>query len=494
MIDTTNLLDKQIPHVKRLIDSLHLNGFAADLSETGCGKTYCASVTAREVNVPIFIICPKIVIPSWKAVLKEVGIKPLAIRNYESLIRGNKNSFYTSWVKEDHPTKKDTKGNPVKMDRLRFNKRLPDNALVIYDEAHKCKALDSSNSELLVTAREQGFKTLLLSASAATNPIEMKAFGFVTHLHGYREQNDFKRNFAAHHGAEWTGRFGTMTFDPESEEARKSMKAIHNYLFKTVKCASRLTRKIMKAHFGNSHVMADALDMKSNTTKINKVYEIMEYELAQLDERAGNYSSHIFAIMMEARRRAELLKIPTYVETALNSLREGNSIAVFLNFNESIDSMNKLLQKKLSTKAGKEEYGDIGISFIRGGQTDLARERDIAAFQADENRIIIANIVAGGVGVSLHDLNGQHPRHSIISPNYSAVQLLQALGRSDRAQAKTDSLQQIIYAAETIEEQACRRVQARLNNLSLLNDGDMTSGIKFYGPVDFDIHNTPQAA
>jgi hypothetical protein len=38
-----------------------------------------------------------------------------------------------------------------------------------------------------------------------------------------------------------------------------------------------------------------------------------------------------------------------------------------------------------------------------------------------------------------------------------------------------------VYAAQTIEEKACHRVQFRMNNLSTLNDADLREGIKMFG-------------
>jgi hypothetical protein len=87
---------------------------------------------------------------------------------------------------------------------------------------------------------------------------------------------------------------------------------------------------------------------------------------------------------------------------------------------------------------------------------------------------MIANLAAGNAGVSLHDLIGNHPRGSIISPSYSAINLLQALGRCHRAEGKTTVIQKILFAAGTIEEEACKRVQSKLQNLDALNDGDLT--------------------
>lgn len=485
-INTTGLFPKQIKHAQTLVDSLYLNGFAFDPSETGCGKTYTACAVARQLNVPVLVISPKPVVPTWERTMKIFGIKPIAIKNYESLIRGNNKSRFTSWKKEK-TGRINAKGNPLFEEKLRFNRRLPKNSLIIFDEVHKCKALDSTTSELLISAAQQGFKILKLSASAATNPIEMKAFGYATRLHRITDHNEFKRGWCKDMGAEWRqGRVGGMVFDPESPKSKAAMLSIHTHLFEKTQCASRLTKTDMAEYFGDNQIIADAFDMGNNTDKINRVYDMMEAELAKLEDRAASYSHHIFAIMMKARRHAELLKVPTYVEETVDHIREGRSVALFLNFNESIDAAIKLLKKKFDSKVAKTEYGDFEIVAVRGGQSDKAREYAIDSFQSDKARIIVCNIAAGGVGISLHDLNGKHSRVSLISPNYSAVQLIQSLGRIHRAGAKSGAYQKIIFAANTIEEQACKRVQARLDNLSLLNDGDMTRGIKFYGYVDFD--------
>jgi hypothetical protein len=99
-------------------------------------------------------------------------------------------------------------------------------------------------------------------------------------------------------------------------------------------------------------------------------------------------------------------------------------------------------------------------------------------FQSDEKRIMLVNLAAGNAGVSLHDLNGNHPRVSIVSPSFSAINMLQALGRIHRAEAKTPCVQKVFFAADTIEENCCRRVQDKLNNLEALNDGDLTFSVR----------------
>ena len=89
------------------------------------------------------------------------------------------------------------------------------------------------------------------------------------------------------------------------------------------------------------------------------------------------------------------------------------------------------------------------------------------------NRIILVNIAAGGAGLNLHDLNGNFPRLALICPSYSAVLMRQSTGRIWRDSAKTKSIQKIVFVANTVEEEVCKSVNQKLENLDLLNDGDL---------------------
>ena len=445
------LLPPQREHAVSLLNSLYINGVACDQSETGTGKTYVAAWLAKNLNSPVVIVCPKVVIPSWTKVLSYFGIKAHCLINYEKLMRGN----------TEHLNFKDGKDNGPSDYVINF----PKNSLVILDEVHKCKSATSKNSDFLIKLKMDGYKSLLLSATAATNPLEMKAFGFATTLHNLVSY----RQFITSSGA-YAGRYGGFQIDLQSQKTVEAMSNIHNTLFNLYKVSSRMTRKMFDKIFPDNHVMADCFDMGTNTDKINRVYLQMEAEMAALEESSINYSQHHFAIMTKARRMAELLKVPTMVEMIEDWYDEGISPVVFVNFTDTVEAIEKQLAKN-SKFDGK-------IARIVGGQSDKVRQNDIELFQSDVKRIMIANLAAGNAGVSLHDLNGNHPRGSIISPSYSAINLLQALGRIHRAEGKTTCIQKVMFAAGTIEVEACKRVQCKLNNLECLNDGDLTYSVR----------------
>jgi len=54
--------------------------------------------------------------------------------------------------------------------------------------------------------------------------------------------------------------------------------------------------------------------------------------------------------------------------------------------------------------------------------------------------------------------------------------LRQVANRVSHSNIKTKSIQRIVCVANTVEEDVCRNVQQKLNNLDLLNDGDLTYG------------------
>ncbi len=129
------------------------------------------------------------------------------------------------------------------------------------------------------------------------------------------------------------------------------------------------------------------------------------------------------------------------------------------NFTETIDALSERLNTKCIVN-GEAKYAK-------------ARQQNIDDFQADKERVILVNIQAGGAGLSLHDLNGKHPRMSIISPSYSAVLMRQSTGRVWRDSAKSKSIQKIVFVANTVEEKVCESVKRKLDNMDLLNDGDL---------------------
>jgi len=469
------LLEPQVDHAKRLLDSLYINGVAADLSETGCGKTYVAVWIAKQMNVPITIVCPKGIIPAWQRVLASVGIKVNGaldgkvgkfagychnnIVNYEQLIRGSKCHHLL-----EYDNNKFTNSRVWDND-CGVHIKIPKNSLIILDEVHRCKGSKSLTSSLLIRFKKEGFKILMMSASAATMPLEMRAFGYAVNLH-----NGINFKHWVDSTVDVVDTDDGQILNTNSLRTQRGMRNIHDSLFNMQRVASRLTRLQMKSLFPENRIFAECFDMGVNTGKIQSIYKMMEDEIARLDEDASNYSSHVFAQMIKARRMAEVLKVPTMIDMVVEWYREDISPVVFVNFSETIEALNSRLTAL---------FGD-SVGMIVGGQSIKQRQGIIDAFQSDQKRIMLVNSAAGNDGIGLHDLNGRYARASVITPSYSAIKLIQSLGRINRAAGKTPCIQKIMFAAGTIEERCCERIQDKIDNLDMLNDGDLTGDIRIW--------------
>ena len=434
----------QVPIVSKLCASIIRNGAALDGSDTGAGKTYAAVGVARELNIGIAVVCPLAVISAWKTVItKHFGLQPVFILNYESIKTG-KHKDIGVWKRV---SKISTREN--------FHWTVPKNTLIIFDESHRLKGHSTQNSELGTQAKKQGYKILCCSATNAINPVELKAVGLILGLYKQGKWTEFLRN----HDCE-KGRFGW-----EFGGNKNVLKKLHYDLF--LERGVRIKREDIEG-FPDCDIIAEAYNIDNSSEKeLKQVYNEMEAELKKLQVMSKNtkeYQMNALVVMLRARQKAELIKVPLFVEMAEEAIADGMSVAIFVNFSETIRALSKRLDS---------------TCIVWGENKGDERDRSIADFQSDKRRVIIINTKAGGAGLSLHDLNGNYPRMALISPTPSAVDLRQALGRVWRDGGKTKALQKIIFVANTVEEEVCEKVKFKLQALDTINDGDVSMGTDF---------------
>ena len=478
--NTAGLLEPQKAHATKLADSLFYNGVAADLSETGTGKTYSAAAIARNFDGPIVVIGPKSILRTWKKVLKQFGKEPEVLVNYELLCRGN-----TPWLKyRKHPkpaldaaNKEHRKFHPNEQVAKYFNAVIyfPAGALVILDESHRCKGINSLQAGLLMSLKRQGYKVLMLSATQATSPCDMRAFGYTANLIATPEMKDYKA-FCLDAGAEATGHYGAMVFDETNETARSKMQEVHRHLFDFSKIGSRLTRDEMGALFPEHEILCDTYDMGPNSERIQAAYDIMERDIARLEKQTANYSAHVFAQIMKMRRTVETLKVPTLVDMTEDLVDEGKSVIIFVNFTETIETIGARLEQ---TRRFRDKNL---IGYIYGERTQRQRDIDIDALQADQRRVMLVNILCAE-SIGLHDITGRYPRAGLVNPSFSAIKVLQAMGRHHRQGGRSKVYTRFVLADRTYENRIADRISGRLDNLELLLDGDLTGSINWFKSV-----------
>ncbi len=450
------------PPQQRLIDmsyeSLRANGAFCNTSDTGTGKTLMSLRAAKALGQEPLVVCPKAVIPGWIRAAKEQGVVLHDVVSYQFLTRGkSKYGTFSPGTRETPET---------------FGWRMR-NRMVIFDEVHRCQTSGSKSSQLLVATKHQGLPALSLSATAFEDPSEMKSIGFSLGLHKLTNYV----TWALDHGCEFDLR-GKLVFPLEAEQSERQeecLKRIRDAIYATGK-AWKLTRDDLPELFQETTILDTPMDFGDNAAiqaayqemgdEVAEIEALLKGDLARAKARAAwmgqdpeQAEVSILTRLLRARQKVEALKVPTMLEMIEQDRREKFSVAVFVNFNATIEALLERIKEPVSVFRGEDS-----------GQSTKERQIAWANFQRNATKIIIVNSAAGGAGLELHDEYGGHPRTSIISPDFDAKKGHQVLGRIDRAGSKTPSLQRILIAADTIEEKVMESVRAKLRNMRVLHD------------------------
>lgn len=460
--------------VRDLVRILRAHPSAVDMSDTGTGKTFTACAVIKEMALPTLVVCPKIACSQWHRTAEHFG-DSVDVINYEKLRTGR--TPYGTWERE--PTREtflkclncQLVVDPDKpapcyahhagihcVSKIRAEQNLgrftfhPAVKMVSFDEGHRCGALDSLNARMLIAARRQRIKTLLLSATLAASPLHMRAIGYAL---------DLFPSPAAFPG--WARRFGVrydLAFHGYHWFATPEKQVEHMRLIGESLVPARGVRVTTDSipGFPGVDVTSELYDL-DEWEAVNGIYAQMHAALEKVSARAASDAGTQIVELLRAQQKVELLKVPIVIELLEKYLAAGFSMGVFCNFRQTLDELRARLKCDC---------------FIDGSPDGVRhRQRSIDAFQSNASRLILVNSAAGREALSLHDLHGGHPRGGLVFPGHSAVGLKQVLGRFPRDGGKSRSFYKIILAARTGDVTIHRALQTKLGNLAALNDADL---------------------
>lgn len=149
--------------------------------------------------------------------------------------------------------------------------------------------------------------------------------------------------------------------------------------------------------------------------------------------------------------------------------------------------MKKMKQQLLADIAG---LGNLPSELELGPQDYEQRQVEIDRFQRGDSLYCLFNFKSGGVGLSLHHSDElttikcrrkpesnyayeedipaipTRPRVTFLAPTYSAIELVQGLGRAPRLTSLSDTAQIIVFYKGTIEAAVAGAVSAKLRCLT----------------------------
>lgn len=485
-----NLLRPHQPGlVGHLVRVLQKYKYGVDLSATGTGKTYVAAAVSTVLQFPTLVVCPKVAQSSWSRAASHFHER-FSIVGYEKLRAGNlpfghwehadikPRVYYVCEVcqqkmdiEKPHPCYCHPRGihcidirkKSANRGRFNFNASVK---LLIFDEVHRC-GRDSLNADMLIAAKRQGIPTLGLSATAACNPLNFRALGYLLDLHnlktdllapssvGARIARPSFERWIRSFGYRWAPKFHGWKWMIGAVEQQKTMLKLRDFIIP--ERGVRIDWKDIPG-FPARQILAELYDIE-NPEQINSAYDQMRSAMESLKSTSlgDKDPEHPLTKMLRARQIVEILKVPVFSELGEDYLEKGHSVVFFVNFRQTIDELFKQFPK----------------ARIIDGTTEKYRDQWIQEFQSNQVNTLIVTCDAGGVALSLHDLDGRHPRVGLVSPNFSAISMQQVFGRLHRDGGLSLALYRVIFADRTVEVSIYRAVKAKLDNQSALNDGDL---------------------
>jgi hypothetical protein len=471
-------------------------GSGVDESGTGTGKTYVAAAVAGDSRLPTLVVHPKVAHSTWERAANHFGERFSQV-GYELLRAGN--TPFGAWsggaarreeyfvceccqrvVNLDkwepcyvHPKGIHclvTKSKPHDYGQFVFH---PGVKQIVFDEVHRCGGRDSLNADILIAAKRQGIRVLGLSATLAASPLQMRSLGYLLDLHGLDKDvilrvgagplsaSRIRPNFyrwASHYGCRRDPRFRGWKWMLGESAQREVMLEIRNQIIPArgvrVRCEDI-------PGFPACDIQAELYNIE-HPEEIDRLYAEVQEALGLLDARAAEDKAPDSPItrILRGRQRIELLKTPIAEELGRDYLEKGFSVVFFVNFRQTIDELSK-------------RFPDAPIV---DGSPESVKQRDasVAKFQRNDCPALIVNNQAGGVCLSMQDLDGFHPRMGLVMPSFSATDMIQVCGRLPRDGGKSTAHYRFIFADSTIEKGMHRAVRAKQHNIEALNDADLS--------------------
>ena len=435
--------DWQKPLIAKQSDTLKKNRVFLCSAHTGSGKTVMALQTVKDLGIPTLIVCPKIAISQWLSTAQRMDVPEnliLGVVNPENLIASKKNKFYRhdeGWlIGHDTPS------------------------LLVWDEVHRsCSGADSKSA--LAPARwcskkmPEGNKVLAMSATPFETPLKLRALGYLMGFHRFVERDFY--DWCRKHACSMVpiGRY------PRIRQV---------FAFTTNKARAEEVMRIIRRDMGERFLSIGPDEIPGFPDEVKEVclvdlakkdHDALVRAYEEMPPQMQHMSQDDMVKTLRLRQQAEWCKASVLAEMAANYVEDGYSVFIAISFSDS----RRRIEDEL-TKRG------VKYASIYGGQRDSERQAGIDSFQRNETHVMVGMMQACSVALSLHDELHERPRVSLISPSYSASDVIQALGRIRRV-GGTTATQKIVLAAGSVEERVAEAVQRKIDCIGTLSDQDL---------------------
>ena len=414
-------------------------------AHAGLGKTYIVLLAIKHLldndllkiqsdwPMPILWVTPAAVIPQNLEVINQFGLTGKIFPISYASFRGNLGEKIY-WDKTKHPY----------YETYLYNWKpsaMP--SMVVFDECQGLKN-DTSSQTQLSWSIPQGVKRIFISATPYQKVSEARSvvLGVGMELHEEPCTTDTVPQLLQN-----IARYGRPTelCQAQMERLRKAMQPYAVFV-----------PKVRYKH--KTHTRCRLIDFESDAEREHyDGYFIAFKKKCEEQMRNANFGANEMLVAMQKfREGAEEVRAGRMAKRAIDTVEQGRQTIVVCNF---VNPMRLVYKELVRLGLSKDR-----ISHIVGGQTANQREGQRQKFQEGNADVLLFTMRSGGVGISLHhDRKEGRPRHIIIPPTWSAIDLVQALGRGHRITSISDTTQEVVWYRDTIEETVCARVEAKLD-------------------------------
>ena len=414
-------------------------------AHAGLGKTYMILAAIKYLldnkllelksdwPMPILWVSPAAVIPQTLEVMHQFGLIGTIFPISYASFRG-KMGEKIYWDKTKHPY----------YDTFLYNwKAMAMPSMVVFDECQGLKN-DTSSQTQLSWSIPQGIKRVFISATPYQKVSEARSvvLGVGMDIHNEPCTTDTVPNLL-----QKIARWGRPT-----ELCQAQMKRLRD----AMQPYAVFVPKVRYKH--KTHTRCRLIEFETDAEREHyDGYFLAFKKKCEEQMRNANFGrNEILVAMQKFREGAEEVRAGRMAKRAIDMVERGRQTIMVFNYLGPMRLAYKALRK-----AGLPEDR---ISHIEGGQTAAAREAHRQKFQEGNADVMLFTMWSGGVGISLHhDRKEARPRHIIIPPTWSAIDLVQALGRGHRITSISDTTQEVVWYKDTIEEKVCAKVEAKLD-------------------------------
>lgn len=438
LLDYSHLERTPFSHQIEAASFLLENKKAILADDMGAGKTFSTILALNSIKGKRIIVCPSTLKLNWKKEIQLVSKDEIHIIEGKKWLKPSR----SSWTIINY----DILGNHLE------NIKTSNYNAVVFDEVHYCKAIDnrgradSKRARFFLRIANQTEFAFLLTGT----PISNKTKDIFNLLRAIKHplSKQFKEFAQTYCAPEFNGFGWSYEGSSNQEELNKELQSI---------MLRRLKSELLELPEKTRSFIPVDIDKR---TYMNKVQEYMTGRGGF--KHRGQHLMYLNAM----RHTLAKEKVPHTIKLAENLLDQNKPVVIFTNYTFVVNEFKKRFKQAVT---------------ITGEDSKEARNQAVDDFQSGKTNIIVCNLVAGGVGLTL-----TAARNMLINDfDWTPSNHTQAEERIYRIGQTQDVVIEYVYSEGTFDEKMATMLEEKIVNINkIIDDSDegfIDGVIKWFG-------------